>query len=170
MRERPIGEPGLEDTLALLERLEEVLGSGSRLPFTGRVLVDIDECFDIVGQIGMNLPGEFRQARRINSDREALIEEARARAEQIIRSAEADARDRVKEHYLTEEAQARADEMLADAERRAADIRREAYDYAYQLLRDLDRRLQSVFGVIREGMEELRPDYGEEPDEAAGRP
>src|SRR5438093_7834049 len=166
MRDRPIGEPGLEDTLALLERLEEVLGSGSRLPFTGRVLVDIDECFDIVGQIGMNLPGEFRQARRINADREALIEEARARADQIIRAAEQDARDRIKEHYLTEQAQAQADEILADAERRAAEIRNEAYDYAYQVLRDLDRRLQSVFGVVREGMEELRPDRGEDPTDA----
>jgi vacuolar-type H+-ATPase subunit H len=161
MIDRSGSEPGSQDILALLERLEEVLNSGSRLPFTSRALVDDEECFAIIDQIRLNLPTEIRQARGLYAERDALLDEARARGDQIIRTAEAEARELVKDHFLTEQAQSRAQEIVADAERRAADYRAEAYDYAYEVLVDLDRRLKTVFGVVQEGIEELRPDRAE---------
>ena len=47
------------DIMYLLERLEEVLGGGTRLPFTNRALVDDEDCFQIIDQIRLSLPNEI---------------------------------------------------------------------------------------------------------------
>lgn len=153
----PLGsEPGPADTIyLLLERLEEVLGSGSRLPLTRRALVDDEECLNIIDQIRLSLPNEIRRARMVNSEREALLDEARARADEILRAADGDARERVKDHYITREAEARAAEIMAQAGREAAQIRREVDEYSYKVLLDLDQQLEGLITTVRNGLEML---------------
>jgi len=83
------------DILYLLERLEEVVGSGRRVPLTTRTLIDDEECFAIIDQIRLSLPNESRQARMVNAERDAMMDEARARADQILKMAEAEGDDQV---------------------------------------------------------------------------
>lgn len=148
-------EPGSRDILYLLDRLEEVLGAGSRLPFTSRTLIDDEECFAIIDQIRLGLPNEIRKARMVNSEREALLDEARARADQILRAADNDARDRVREHYITQQAEARAAEIIAQAQREGTQVRREADEYSYKVLLDLDQRLEGLLETVRNGLHML---------------
>jgi vacuolar-type H+-ATPase subunit H len=155
------------DITFLLERLEEVLSAGTGLPFTRRRLVDDGECLEILEQIRLSLPNEIRQARRVNTEREALLDEAESRAAQIIRAAEMDAQDRIQEHHVAKRAETRAQEIIAQAERRVALIRREADDYAYSVLVDLERRLDGLIGTVRAGLQDLdsRPPVDREPAE-----
>ena len=81
-------ESSPSDITFLLERLEEMLGAGTGLPFTRRRLIDDAECLAIVEQIRLSLPNEIRQARRVNTERDALIDEAESHAAQVIRAAE----------------------------------------------------------------------------------
>ncbi|HZT05439.1 MAG TPA: hypothetical protein VFC51_00270 [Chloroflexota bacterium] len=155
MMDPPTNEPGSMDILYLLERLEEVLGSGSRLPFTSRTLIDDEECFAIIDQIRLSLPNEIRQARMVNAEREALLDEARARADHIIKMAEADAQERVRDHHVTQQAQARASEIVAQAERDSLKVRDEADDYVYRVLMELDRHLESLATTVRNGLQSL---------------
>ena len=104
MMDASTNEPGSMDILYLLERLEEVLGSGFRPPFTTRTLIDDEECFAIIDQIRLSLPNEIRQARMVNSERDSLLDEARARADQIMKMAETEAQERVRDHYVTQQA------------------------------------------------------------------
>lgn len=150
-----VSEAGSTDLLYLLERLEEVLGAGSHLPFTSRALVDDEECFAIIDQIRLSLPNEIRRARMLTSEREALLNEARAQADQMLRSADNDARERVKDHYIARQADAHAGEVIANAERESLQIRRDADDYAYRVLGDLDQRLDGLLNTVRNGMDSL---------------
>ena len=154
-------EPESMDIMYLLERLEEVLGAGARLPFTSRALVDDEECFEIIDQIRLSLPSEIRQARKVNADRDAVIDQAQAYAEQIIRNAEEEARERVREHHIARQAEAERQEIIAQAERRASQIRREVDEYAYKVLLDLDTRLEGLVGTVRNGLRSLEPTDGE---------
>jgi vacuolar-type H+-ATPase subunit H len=156
-------EPESMDIMYLLERLEEVLGAGTRLPFTSRALVDDDECFEIIDQIRLSLPNEIRQARKVNSDRDAVIDQARTRAEQIISGAESEAHELVQNHHIARQAEAQRDEIIAEAERRASLVRSEVDDYAYQMLLDLDRRLENLAGTVRNGLRSLQPGLTTEP-------
>jgi vacuolar-type H+-ATPase subunit H len=153
----PVFEPE-DDITYLLESLEEVLNSGTRVPFTSRTLVDDEKCLEIIDQIKLSLPREIRQARQVNSQREAMMEEARKHSEQLIISAENEARERVKDHYVAREAEARGQELLIQAERRAAQMRADAEQYVYQVLVDLDNRLERLSATVRGGLQTLEPD------------
>jgi vacuolar-type H+-ATPase subunit H len=144
------------DILYLLERLEEVLSSGSRLPFTNRTLVDDEECFAVIDQIRLSLPNEIPQARKVNADRDALMDDAQTRAEQMLRAADHEAVERAKEHNISQIAEARAQEILDRAEDEAQQIRRDADDYAYRVLQNLDQQLDTLLNTVRNGMRSLR--------------
>lgn len=163
-------EPESMDIMYLLERLEEVLGGGTRLPFTSRALVDDEECFEIIDQIRLSLPNEIRLARKVNADRDAVIDQAQAHAEQMLQNAENEARERVREHHIALEAEAQADEIIAQAERRADQVKREVDEYAYRVLLDLDKRLEGLVGTVRNGLRSLEPANGEAPDTAYAEP
>jgi vacuolar-type H+-ATPase subunit H len=162
-------ESGSMDILYLLERLEEAL-TGPRIPMTNKTLVDDEECLAIIDQIRLSLPNEIRQARKVNSEREAVIGEAQARADQITRTAEAEARERAKDHYIVQEAQAEADKLLDQAQQQADEIRREAEAYAYRVFQDLDRRLDGLGAAVKQGLQALQPDRGMDADDAAYDP
>lgn len=149
------------DVVYLLERLEELLSSGSRVPFSSRVLIDEQECLDVVDQIRHALPEELKMARQIVKEREQLIAEAHERANRILERAELQIAQRVDEHAVVRAAEERAQSLLRRAEQEAAEIRRQADDYAFRVLSSLDRRLRQVQHVVQEGLAELRP--GEDP-------
>ena len=96
----------------------------------------------------------------MNSQREALLEEARKYGEQLIISAENEARERIKDHYLAREAEARGQELMNQAERRAAQMRVDAEQYVYQVLADLDNRLERLSVTVRGGLQALEPNAG----------
>lgn len=152
------GDPGAVDILYLLERLEEVLGAGQRLPFTSRTLIDDEECLGIIDQIRLSLPNEIRKARTLNSERDSLMDQARAQAEQILATANKEARDLVGEHFVTQQAEAHAEGVIAQAERQATQIRRDADDYSYRVLYDLDQRLEHLRSQVLNGLDLLRHD------------
>jgi len=165
MAESLPGDPGAVDILYLLERLEEVLGAGQRLPFTSRTLVDDEECLAIIDQIRLSLPNEIRKARMLNSEREALMDQARAQAEQILANASSESRDLVGEHYVSQQAEAHAAGVVDQAERQATQVRREADEYSYRVLYDLDQRLESLRGQVQNGLDMLRQEVEEDPIE-----
>ncbi len=154
---QPFAEPE-EDIMYLLESLEEVLSDGARVPFTRRTLIDDEKCLEIIDQIKLSLPKEIRQARQVNAQRDALMDEARKRAEQIVKDAEMEARERMREHHIAREAEAHRQEILSHVERQADQLRRDADDYAYRALLDLDHRLEGLSAVVRGGLRALETD------------
>jgi hypothetical protein len=144
------------DILYLLDRLEEVLNSSSRVPFTSRTMIDEQECLDILDQIRVALPEEIKGARRVNSERDAIIAEAEARAQEIVREAEEHAAQQIEEHNLVRQAELRAEQVEAEAERRAAEIERDAEDYAYDKLSELESQLEQLLLTVRKGTRALR--------------
>jgi vacuolar-type H+-ATPase subunit H len=148
-------EPGTVDFLYLLERLEEALVSGSRVPLTARTLVDENECLDILEQMRLAVPNEIRLARRVIAERETLLSQAREEAERMFRAAELRAGRLVEEHALARSAQARAIEIEDEAERAAQEIRAAAERYAGMILTRVDERLAHALESIRAGLDEL---------------
>jgi hypothetical protein len=148
---------GRIDILYLLDRLEEVLNSGSRWLFSSRTMIDEQECLDILDQIRVALPEEIKQAKRINAERDSIIAEADARAQQILREAEERAAEKVQEHGLVRQAETRAQQVEMDAERQSLEIREEADQYAFDTLAELEAELEELLHTVRKGTHALRP-------------
>lgn len=150
-----VPEPGTVDFLYLLDRLEEVLAAGSRVPLTDRTLVDEQECLEILDQMRVALPDEVKYARRVVAERENMLVQAREEAERIIRNAELRAGRLVEEHAVVRAAQARVLEIEDKAERAAEAIRAEAERYAGLMLARVGDRLEQALGSVKAGLREL---------------
>jgi vacuolar-type H+-ATPase subunit H len=156
------------DILYLLDRLEEVLASGSRLPFSSRTMIDEQECLDILDQIRVALPEEIKQARRVNAEHDSIVAEAESRAQQIVREAEERAAEKVEEHSLVRQAQTRAEEVEAEARDQSEEICRGAEEYAYETLAELEGNLEQLLMTVRKGARALKPANGARPPRRGG--
>ncbi|MDP8925203.1 MAG: ATPase [Chloroflexota bacterium] len=148
-------EPGAGDFLYLLDRLEEALVTGSRVPLTARTLVDEQECLDIIDQLRVSLPRELKEARRILEERDQLLAQAQEETERAIRAAELKANRLVEEHALVRAATARALALEERADQEAREIRLEAERYVRQLLQRLHERLEQAMNGVEAGLHEL---------------
>jgi cell division septum initiation protein DivIVA len=143
------------DILYLLDQLEEVLGAGSRVPLTSRTLVDEPEVLDIIDQIRLSLPDELKDAKRLTSERDQVLADARTEADQILRDADAQAAARVNEHHLVRSAEMRAADIEDRALAQAASIRHEADAYAHRVLQKLRDQIGQLAGTVDRGIGEL---------------
>jgi cell division septum initiation protein DivIVA len=149
--------------MALLERLEELATQATKVPLTGKVLIDPDEVLAIVDEMRDMLPQEIRDANRVSRDREAIIGEAREQAEATVREAQAMATHLTSETAVTKEAQEQADELIDQAKRVAREIRQNALEWADDLFArvspDLERianDTQKAALAVRKARDELR--------------
>ena len=84
----------------LLEEFEEVLDGGMKLPGK-RTLVDAERIRELVDDIRLNLPAEFKQAKNIVNDRTEIITSAKAEADEIIKRADEKANQRIAAEEIT---------------------------------------------------------------------
>jgi vacuolar-type H+-ATPase subunit H len=148
-------EAGAVDFMYLLDRLEEALVTGSRVPLMARTLVDEQECLDILDQMRVAMPTEIKEARRVIAERDHILAQAREETERILRGAEHRANRMVEEHTVVRTAQAKALEIEEQAEHDALSIREEADKYAETLLTRVQERLEQALSNVRAGLREL---------------
>ncbi|MGQ9548617.1 MAG: hypothetical protein ACUVSY_08245 [Roseiflexus sp.] len=128
----------------MIDELEDVIAEGKRVPFSGRLLIDEDRVLDIIDRMRVAIPEELRQARRIISEQERLIQEAQERVQQVLH-----------EQGLLEAIEAERARLLEQAEREARAVRAGADEYARQVLEELEQRLLKVITSVQNGLQEL---------------
>jgi len=132
----------------LVERLDSLIASGTKLPFSSNVVVDQLQAQELLDQLRAAVPEEVRQAKRINQESERILERAQEEAEHIKARAQEQAAFLIGEGGLTQEAERRSTELLQAADMQADEIRRGADEYAASVLIKLEgecvRALQSI--------------------------
>jgi cell division septum initiation protein DivIVA len=139
----------------LVDRLEAVVNSGWRLPMSSKVSIDEREALDVLDLMRTTVPEEIKQSRRVNQEREKILQQAQAEANRLVTQAS----ERV-ERMLTEDniritAEERAREMIEQAAHEADDVRRGADDYALDMLDRLDAELHRIQGSVRNAINAL---------------
>jgi hypothetical protein len=145
------------DILYLVDRLENALNTGQRVPFTNKIMVDERECLDIVDQMRIVVPEEIKQARRVSQDRDRITGQAQEEAERIMNRAHEQADQLMDDQGLLDRARDREREIIEEAELQAQEIRDQADQYAFQILDDLNRRLGPILSQVQAGIDSLRP-------------
>lgn len=101
-----------------IDRLEELVSGGKRVPMSHKVMVDEDEFIQLMDEIRISIPMEIRDAQRLLKERERLVGEAQEQAERIVNDAQRRASVLVSEHTILAEAKQHAEELLRAAEKR----------------------------------------------------
>ncbi|MGI6066185.1 MAG: ATPase [Bacillota bacterium] len=144
------------DVIKLLDEMENVIDSGSRVPVIGRVMVDADLLFEYMDKVRAAIPEEIRQAKFVNMEKEKVLQEARQQADRILEEATKQAARMVAEDQLVKQAQIQADEIVEQAKRTSTEIKQGAKSYANEVLHQLEINLEKALYTIKKGREELQ--------------
>jgi vacuolar-type H+-ATPase subunit H len=139
------------DVLELIDRLEQLVSSGTRLPLSSRTLVDEQEFLDIIDQLRVTVPEEIKQARRVSQEKDRVILQAEAEADKIINAAREQATAMLQENELVHQAQEETQRLIEAARQEAEEIRRGADVYAMEVLSGLENELTKLLATVRKG-------------------
>ncbi|NLJ98584.1 MAG: ATPase [Tissierellia bacterium] len=144
------------DVLKLIDEIEDILENGSSLPFSNKVMVDVDEIYDILGEIRVKLPDEVKQAAWIKEERQRILAEAQKDADTLLSEAELRLQELIDEDEITQKAKELAEEMITKAQNNAKDIRLGALEYADNILLETQEKLKEHIDTLNENRQELR--------------
>ena len=139
----------------LVERLEELLAEGRRVPLTSRVMIDQNYALDLIDQLRMTIPEEVQAARRVNAEIDRLLEQAREEAEHILARAQEQATYLIEERELTRQAEEMSLEIVRQARAEGETVKQGADDYAIEVLSKLEVEVIRTLKSIRIGLEIL---------------
>ena len=111
-------DDGPMDLAHLVAHLVELLDSAKKVPFSNRVMFEEPEVRALAEALRLAVPSEIRQAQIVIHERETIIDQAQRDAESILASAREQAEYIVSQQGILEEARQRAEELLrqVDAE------------------------------------------------------
>ena len=130
------------DVIKLLEYLQGIIESSSKIPVTGKAVINKREILDIIDQIINHLPEEFKQAQWTCDEKERILVDAKKQAKIFEEETIDKIRRRVEKQDLVKEAQTRSEEIIASAQRDAKIMRLGAKDYADEILSQLDKEIE----------------------------
>ena len=132
------------EIFTFLERLEELIEQGKKVPFTEKCIVEKNELLDIIKEIRLNLPDELNKAKWIKEERERIIAEAQKDAEDIVKEAENRIISMIDEHEITKKAYEKKNEIIASANEMYRDYNRKAASYADEILGNVEENMKKL--------------------------
>lgn len=154
-----------------INQLEELVNSAKTMPFANKSLIDAEKVKDIIEDMRKNLPEEIKRARYIDNEKDKIIAEAQAKANQLVDTAEerskslmqtTDARVKtlISENNITQQAlkeaksilnkaQAKSDEIILNATNKADGLKKATNEYILKNLSTSEQILMDSLDSIR---------------------
>ncbi len=151
---RPANQDGAVDMLYLVDRLEELVSLGKRVPFSTRVMVEEEEFLALVDQLRVAVPNEIKQAQRVIKERERIIGEAQDEAAEIVDRAHEEADRLVSQCALLADAKQRGEEILRRAEQEQQRTKGELDVYVMQQAQLVEDAIQRAIAVMQDAADE----------------
>jgi cell division septum initiation protein DivIVA len=144
------------DIMALVDKLEDLVAEGKKVPLTSSVMVNEQKIYDLIDEIRAGFPDEIKQARWIIKERQEMIEEAEKEAGRIMEEARAQAEEAASEKEVVKLADQQAARLLEDARDKEREIRLGAEDYADEMLANLEVNLGKLLTAVQRGRDRLQ--------------
>ena len=145
-----------EGIMEVLDKLEELLGACTRVPFTGRLILDEEQIYEVLDEIRAALPEELRQARQVIRERDRILEHASAEAGLMMKEAQMRVERLTDETSITSQARAHAEEIVENSRKVSAELNQRAREYADDTMGYVQQQLENVLAEISEGRRQLR--------------
>ena len=140
------------DILHLVDRLEELLNQSRPLPFTHNVIVDEDRMLDLIDQMRVAIPDEIKKAQQMLAQRDRLLAQAQEEANRTLAIAREKSEQLIERDAIVQAAQGRADQIVAQAKAGVENTRHEADDYVIETLTKLEMELDRYLTQVRNGI------------------
>lgn len=144
------------DILHLIDRLEELFNESRAIPFTHNVIVDEDKMLDLIDQMRVAIPDEVKKAQKIIAERDRILAQAQEEANRTLAMAREKGEQLIERDAIVQSAQARAEQMVAQIVADAEQTRRDADNYVIETLTKLEMELERYLNQVRNGIMALR--------------
>ncbi len=144
------------DLQYLIDRLETLVRAARRMPMMSKIMMDEQELVDLIDQMRTVLPEEIRYAKHVLREKEQILADAQAQADDILRTAREQADLMIQREGLLKEARTQAEGMIRTAQEEAERISVGADNYARQVLTELEESLIRQTASVRKGLESLK--------------
>jgi len=128
--------------IELLEYLQDLVENSPKVPMSGKVMIDKREIIEVVDQIINYMPDQFKKAEWVMNERERILNEAKKEYDSVRRETMTMMKQNVENHDIVKEAKIRAQEIIASAQRDAKAIRLGSRDYSDEILTQLDKEIE----------------------------
>jgi multidrug efflux pump subunit AcrA (membrane-fusion protein) len=153
------------DILHLVDRLEELFNESRSIPFTHSVIVDEDRMLDIIDQMRVSIPEEIKKAQQLLAQRDRMLAQAQEEGNRTLALAREKGELLVERDAIVQAAQARADQIIAQSRVECEVTKREADEYVMETLSRLELELDRFLGQVRNGIHSLQEDRSVKPVE-----
>ena len=107
----------------IIEEIEEYVESCKYQPLsTTKIVVNKEEIEELLRELRLKTPDEIKRYQKIISNKDAILEDAQAKADALIADAQAKAQELVTQHEIMQKAYAQANDTINAANRQAQDI------------------------------------------------
>lgn len=144
------------DILHLVDRLEEILNQARPLPFTHNVIVDEERILDLIDQMRMAIPEEVKKAQQLLAQKERMMAQAQEEANRTLSIAREKSDQLTERDAIVQAAQTRADQIIAQARLDIEGVKHEADDYVVDTLTRLEMELDRYLTQVRNGIRTLQ--------------
>lgn len=144
------------DLQYLIDRLETLVRTARRMPMMSKIMLDEQELVDLIDQMRTVLPEEIRYAKHVLREKEQILADAQAQADDILRTAREQADLMIQREGLLKEARGQAEQIIRQAQEDGERIQVGADNYARQVLTELEEALNRHTASVRKGLESLK--------------
>ena len=107
----------------LIDELEEYIESCKpKFMSNSEIIVNKDEIDELLRELRMKTPDEIKRYQKIISNKEAILNDARAKAEALINETNIKTNELISEHEIMQQAYAQANEVVTMASKQAQEI------------------------------------------------
>lgn len=150
------------EILQLIDEFESTVEDTARVPLTGKILIHEDTIYSFLDKIRVMLPEAVREADWVMRERERILAEAEREAETIIETANKKLLKITGESEIMKMAKAQGDEIIENAKKAARDLTQGSFNYADEVMNQLQGELEKILLAVRKGKEELRANLREQ--------
>ncbi|MBQ3199958.1 MAG: hypothetical protein IJB67_06290 [Firmicutes bacterium] len=151
---------------SILEELTEYIDKSSRVPLTGKVMVDGNYILEIVDKINAKLPEEMKQAKQVLDQSDKILESIEAQGKRVLEEARAEAERIVQETEIVKMAQQEAEKIMQEATQYGENLVNKYNEQANQMIDDAEAYVDSLlthlennFDKVTQALKATREDF-----------
>lgn len=140
---------------SILDQLTEYIDNSSRVPITGKVMVDGNYILEVVDKIKAKLPEEMRQARQVLDQSDKILESINAQGQSMLESARAEAERIVQETEIVKMAQQEAEKIMQEATEYGENLVKNYTDQANQIMNDAEVYVDGLLSHLENNLDKV---------------
>lgn len=149
----------------LIDEIEEYIDNCKYQTFSNtKIIVDKDEIDELLRELRMKTPDEIKRYQKIISNKEAILNDAREKAEQLINQATIQTNELVSEHQVMQQAYAQANDIVQLATNQAQDILDNATLEANEMRMAAAQYTDNILAEIESALTTTAREYAERYD------